>query len=231
MASDDDFDFGDGTAEQPASPMKRRMQIGAGVVALVAVVFVTASFAPKSENKPRRQAEQVIAIAAPPPPAPPPPPPPPPPPEQEEQEMIKQDDVQEEPEQEDPGDDQPVAAAAGPGNGPNFGLKNKAGTRKASIGGNRLSVWDKYALALQKGLAMSLRSNSGINRKTLTVQVKIWADRTGRVTKAALSKSTGDAALDRTIRDSVFLGLQLPEAPPADMVMPINLEIKASRPE
>jgi hypothetical protein len=41
--------------------------------------------------------------------------------------------------------------------------------------------------------------------------------------------STGDGKLDSALRDEVLQGLQLPEPPPADMPMPINLRLTARK--
>ena len=68
------------------------------------------------------------------------------------------------------------------------------------------------------------------NSKTRTalisgVPVRIWIDKTGRVTRAQLVSATGDRSLDRTITDEVLTGLQLKEPPPAEMSMPIVLRL------
>jgi TonB family protein len=64
----------------------------------------------------------------------------------------------------------------------------------------------------------------------LRADVKIWADSTGRVTRAAIASSSGNAALDATLRDQVLTGLQLSEPPPEGMPMPIVLRVTARRP-
>jgi TonB family protein len=60
--------------------------------------------------------------------------------------------------------------------------------------------------------------------------VKVWADSSGRITRAQLVGSSGNPAVDQAIRNSVLNGLQLPQGPPADMPMPINLRISARKP-
>jgi outer membrane biosynthesis protein TonB len=64
----------------------------------------------------------------------------------------------------------------------------------------------------------------------MSLQVRIWADATGRVNKAQLVGSTGNAELDNVLRHEVLGGLRLPEPPPSDMPMPINLRISARQP-
>lgn len=74
----------------------------------------------------------------------------------------------------------------------------------------------------------------GKNRRTrsasLSVKVRIWADATGRITRASLSGSTGDPATDKAIENEILTGLQLQEPPPDDMPMPIVMRITAKRP-
>jgi len=60
--------------------------------------------------------------------------------------------------------------------------------------------------------------------------VRIWPDNTGRITRATLASSTGDAALDAALRDDVLSGLQLSEPPPADMPLPIVMQLTAKKP-
>jgi hypothetical protein len=53
----------------------------------------------------------------------------------------------------------------------------------------------------------------------------------GRISRATLSGSTGDASLDDALKNQVLTGLSLPEAPPSDMPMPIVMMISEARPD
>jgi outer membrane biosynthesis protein TonB len=64
----------------------------------------------------------------------------------------------------------------------------------------------------------------------MSIQVKIWANAAGLVTKAQLVGSTGNPELDTVLRNEVLSGIRLPEPPPAGMPMPINLRISARKP-
>jgi protein TonB len=64
----------------------------------------------------------------------------------------------------------------------------------------------------------------------IRAEVKVWADSTGRITRATVANSTGNAALDTALRDEVLTGLQLSEPPPQGMPMPIVLRVTARRP-
>jgi TonB family protein len=64
----------------------------------------------------------------------------------------------------------------------------------------------------------------------MMIEVRVWPDATGRITRAKLDRSTGDAALDAAIRDEALSGLQLQQPPPEGMPTPIVLRVSARRP-
>jgi len=185
----------------------------------------------KSHNSMLKK-NDVVTITLPPPPPPPLPPPPPPPPK--EQEMVQQEHV----EQIDPVDE-PTPAPEDPGlstnivggNGPDLGLRAGSGNgNRNRIGISRRSgKWDHYAVAVQNTIAETLRHNTGVRHAAFSLQVRVWADSTGRITRAALAGSSGDPAVDNAIKNNALAGLQLPEPPPADMPMPINMRISARK--
>ncbi len=186
-------------------------------------------------------AEETMTITLPPPPAPPPPPPPPPPPTEppppEEEEMIAQEPVAEEEEQpEEPSADPPPDLDLGPGSaggtGPAIG---GGGGGKGRLGGTgkrgSSSKFGWYAAKVQSTIREALARNSSTRTATFSsLTVKVWADSSGRITRAQLVGSSGNPAVDQAIRNSVLNGLQLPQGPPADMPMPINLRISARKP-
>lgn len=120
------------------------------------------------------------------------------------------------------------------GDGPNgFGLTSGSGNgngRRGSIGGGGGSKYGWYAAKVQNAVTQALRGNPDTRTAVFTITVRIWADRLGRITRAQLVGSTGKPDLDRTIRDRILPGLQLSDAPPADMPMPINLRLTARQP-
>ena len=164
------------------------------------------------------------------PPAPPPPPPPPPPPEaMKEEKMIEAEKVEEEA----PPDPTPVVDTAlkGPGAG---AIPIAAGTRgfggPRNTGPSMKARWAAYASHVQTRIADALRSNRRTRNANARVVVRIWTDSTGRVTRATLGDSTGEKAVDDAIEREVLPGLQLREAPPQGMPMPIVLRVTARRP-
>ncbi len=68
---------------------------------------------------------------------------------------------------------------------------------------------------VQTRVADVLRQNSHTRNASLRVDVRIWPDSTGRVTRAQLVSSTGNAEIDNAIKNEVLTGLQLQEPPPA----------------
>ena len=75
-----------------------------------------------------------------------------------------------------------------------------------------------------------LRSHKKTRAAVMNVQVRIWADSTGKISKVSLGQSTGDPALDAAIKNEVFSDVTLKDPPPQGMPMPIVMHFKATRP-
>jgi TonB family protein len=119
------------------------------------------------------------------------------------------------------------------GNGPPdaFGLSGGSGSGGGGGGGGGTggkggSRWGWYAGEVQSAISNALRSNGKTRTASLSVKARIWADSSGRITRAQISGSTGNRALD----DALLTGLQLQNPPPQDMPMPITLRINARKP-
>jgi outer membrane biosynthesis protein TonB len=191
---------------------------------------------PSAPLKPER-----IVMIAPLPPAPPPPPPPPPPLKKPpEEKMDKETAPVEAPKPVEkpqpakaPDDPAPLgtnlkgdgAGLSGLGTGPGLGGGTLGGG--GSKGGSRFG-W--YAGQVQARIADALRKHPKTKNANLRVDVRIWPDPTGRITRAQLAGSTGDGALDDALQREVLNGLQLQEPPPAGMKLPITLRLTARRP-
>lgn len=151
--------------------------------------------------------------------------------------MIKETAAVEEP----PPDEAPSSEPApdvgtdltGPGGPDGFNIgRSKGGTGRggAGLGGAPRSRWGYYAGQVQKTIADALRQNPKLRRAALSAQVRVWADSNGRITRVTLAKSTGNRELDDVLTSEALRGLQLAEAPPQGMPMPINLKLTARRP-
>jgi TonB family protein len=145
-----------------------------------------------------------------------------------EEKMVE---AEKEPEPEaDPGP--PVQTALkGPARG---GMSVAAGNSRPSLGSanamSKTARWTAYAGQMQSRISDALRSNPRTRKASARITVRIWVDSTGRIIRATLGGSTGDAALDRAIPDEVLTGLQIAQAPPDDLKMPIVMRVTARRP-
>ncbi len=215
-----------------------------GLVCVIGVAAIGLFFLVRklmNEKPAPRRESSFTMVNLPPPPPPPPPAPTPPPVQQEpqEQKMIEQAPLTEEDTKlepaEAPKDEPPELGTNIKGDGPadGFGL---SGRGNGMIGGggrsgaNR-SQWGWYAAEVQSSISDALRKNKKTRSSSLRVTVRIWADSTGRVTRAALNESTGDTALDDAITNDVLTGLQLKSALPQGMPSPIVLRISGRRPK
>lgn len=107
------------------------------------------------------------------------------------------------------------------------GLIGGRGTGKGGGGGSKFGA---YAGQVQSRVVDALRNHKKTRSAALNVKVRVWADSTGRITRATLSGTSGDAAVDRAIRDEILTGLQLSSPPPEGMPMPIVMRLSATRP-
>ncbi|MDQ8728089.1 TonB C-terminal domain-containing protein [Bradyrhizobium sp. LHD-71] len=242
---------GDQDMEQEASALRRFARrygaaTGAGVggVALVAVLVIF--FVIGDDAPPPRKVQDFTIVNV----VPPPPPPPPPPPEQKlpepemiEQQPITEPEIKEEAKVEEPKDAPPDApsdepppgplgldqAAEGPGD--NFNLAGRPGGRGLlGGGGGGGSKWGYYAAMVQQQIEAAVRAHPKTRNSVARVEVRLWADATGRVTRVQIVSSTADAEIDAVIRGEVLASLALRDRPPSDMPMPIVTRITLRRP-
>ena len=205
--------------------------VAVGVIS-VGVFTLQSKFSKPSSSQSKGQT--IVSVRLPPMPTPPPPAPTPPPPQEvkQEEKMMAQDKVDDK--EEKPDDKPPEAAPVTTsivGNG-NDGFGLKAGNAGGSyIGSNsqQRSKFGWYAAQVQASIGDALRKNPSTRGANFGLQVRIWSDITGRVTRAKLAGTTRDAKVDEAINQSLT-GLQLKEAPPAGMPMPIVMRISAQRP-
>lgn len=198
----------------------------------------------KPKSVARTESITMIDIIPPPPPRPTPVPTPPPPreevpPPEDQPQMIEQEPVvktEKAPAPEPDASDEPPSevlgtGVVGEGPGDGFGLgRSGGGFGGRGGGGGGGSKYGAYAGMVQTRIAEALRRNPRTKSAALRIEVRVWPDATGRITRASLANSTGDAALDAAIRDEILTGLRLAEPPPADMPTPIVLRLTAKRP-
>jgi protein TonB len=205
----------------------------AGLIVTAAVLigagFLVFKFVQSSKSAPRR-APELVMIKLPPPPPPPTPPQQPTPEEKmldQREEKFETQDEKPKDEPPKPPDEPPIGTGIkGDGSGDGFGLTGSTGNGFGGSGGSRFG-W--YAGQVQSKISEALRNNPRTRVAELSIRARIWLDASGRITRAQLTGSTGDPTLDAAIRDEVLTGLQLRESPPAEMPMPIVLQLKAKR--
>jgi protein TonB len=222
--------------DEPGFFRRYRVLLILGTVgAAVAAYAFSGPSTPSAPSAPRKAAVP-INITLPPPPLPPPPPPKVEPPKVEQKEEMEEETAPVDTPPEPAPDDSPPPIGtniAGPGGPDGFGLgKATAGSgngtgRKVGGGGSKFGY---YAGQVQSTISAAIRRHSKTKSATMTVTAKIWADETGRVTRATINGSSGDPAVDAALSNEVLTGLQLQSPPPPGMKMPINLRLTARAP-
>jgi hypothetical protein len=156
-----------------------------------------------------------------------------------EQPPLTEKEIKEEAKVEEPKDAPPDEPPPGPlgldtaadGPGDSFNLVGKPGGRGIlGGGGGGGSRWGYYSAMVTRQIEEALRSNPKTRTAVTQVQVQIWADRMGRVSRVQIVTSSGNADIDAIIRTEVLPGLTLRDPPPADMPMPIVTRITMRQP-
>jgi len=211
------------------------------VLALVVIGGGAWALSRGGNSKPSKpKAPETITITLPPPPPPPPPPKvePPPPKDEPEQkeEMIEQEPVAEDEPPPEAAPEAPPDEGLGTnitgGNGPDMGLTRGNGNGRVGGGngkrgnGNRFA-W--YEAKVKSSIVAALLANPVTRTAAGRIDARIWPDPNGRIIRVRLVQPTGNAAVDQAIKNQVLTGLQLPQAPPADMPVPITIRINARK--
>src|SRR5262249_36721831 len=144
------------------------------------------------------------------------------------------------PPQNAPGGGRLSLAAEATGEGDAFNLAGNVGGRSLlsggglgdgtgdGIGSGGASRYAWYYAKIASELEQAFRKSKRLSTADARVELRIWADASGRISQVQLVRSTGDAELDEAIRSVV--GLRLREPPPADIPMPMLARFIARRP-
>ena len=186
-----------------------------------AAVYFIRQFMDSPPPQPKQVIQEVRLIRPPPPPETAPPPPPPP------EEKI--DDVKEPEQTPDTPSDQPPAGnllgldSDGVAGGDGFGLAARRGGRDLLASGGDRFAW--YAGMLKQDLLTLLGESRDIRARAYSVNVRLWLDGKGAVTRVALASSTGDRALDQQL-STLLAGMEhVAEAPPDGLPQPVQIRI------
>jgi protein TonB len=216
--------------DQGESEGLARFIVPAVIVLVMAVAgwFTYKSLGGKG-HEPKRQTVKIAVL----PDTPPPPPPPPPkekPPEPKEQENKPQPQEQQKP-QETPPEPQQLKMDGPAGDGPSafaagsVNSEYKGGEVGTGIGGGPVDRM-KFAFftgKLSRHIQAALTKDPDL-RFEYRLNVRIWINPAGRIDKAVLMQSTGDAQQDRQL-EAALLKLPPIDSTPADLPQPATLRI------
>lgn len=222
MEDDDDDKRGPG----------RWIALGAAAVAVVAgVVLLLPSKTPQ-----RHAVQMVTHISLPPPPPPPPPPPKPPEPQKVETQQPKMTDPSPAPTPAKPSPPkanpappgQPLTGEAGAGANP-YGLAvgNGGGNMVGGGGGDGSGGggFGAFAGRLSSTIQSALSRNDRTRFLKGKLELRLWLDEAGRVTRVEVKNSSGDPANDGAIA-SVVNGVALNEQLPARLPQPVLIAVR-----
>lgn len=94
-------------------------------------------------------------------------------------------------------------------------------------GGGTSERYGWYYAKLATQIEDAYRKSKRLTTASARVEIRVWADRSGRISRLELVKSTGDPELDQAIQSVV--GLKLKEPPPSDIPMPMLARFTARR--
>ena len=217
-----------------ASPLQRGLMVAGGCVLVGGLVYLVSG---KSSGPQRRApSPQVVNITVPPPPPPPPPrikPPETTPPESSQQ-MVAETAAEPTPAPAAPSNDGPLGTGIkGDGGADGFGLGTGpggggGGTRLGGSGGGG-TRWAGYSGTVKKRLSDAIGTDARTRFADGRVELGIWFDAGGRITRVALRKSTLTPEVEAALKGTVLVGLQI-QPPPSDMPQPIWLRTTLRRP-
>ncbi|UCV05452.1 energy transducer TonB [Dechloromonas denitrificans] len=160
------------------------------------------------------------------------PPPPPPPPKEEKKPEPPKDDkkevkVEQPKEQAPPAQNEPLKMEGAAGDGPSAFGAGSVG--RDYVGGNIGGGAQQgiYAGRLQRHLQEQLNRNRKLKESDYRVTLRVWLRRDGSVEKADLAQSTGSAALDELLKETLLQVGAMRDAPPENMPQPIRIRVTA----
>jgi TonB family protein len=119
-----------------------------------------------------------------------------------------------------------------------FGLAAGKGGGQAVVGGDgpggagggggafAESAYYRYAAALMQ---QAVQNDDRVTRSAFTLDLRLWIDGEGKVTNAAIAKSSGDNTLDRQVVVVVEGMKRFDQPPPASMKFPLRVTIRGRR--
>src|SRR5215471_19780382 len=144
------------------------------------------------------------------------------------------------PPQNAPGGGRLSLAAEATGEGDAFNLAGNPGGRGllsggglgdgtgGGIGSGTGSRYAWYYAKIASELEQAFRKSQRLKTADTRVELRVWADSSGRITRVQLVRSTGKPELDEALQ--AVVGLRLRDPPPPDIPMPMIARFTARRP-
>jgi protein TonB len=179
---------------------------------------------------PKRHVVQQISLVK-----PPLPPKPPPEPEKPKEEVKQQIKPPEQPKEAAPAPQQDLGLdAKGTAGGDSFGLVGRPGGRDITtigvdgngLGGRANAAF--YASQVQSEIQDALNRDDKLRAAEYRALIKLWLNVDGKVIKVEVGSSTGDAELDRMLREALAAQKRL-KPPPEGVAQPIRVELVSRR--
>lgn len=216
-------------------PNRTWLWIVLGVLALAAAGYGIWSLSNATIGKQKPAPPSTTALLLPPPPPPPPPPPQEKPPEPVETTKPVPVEV---PTPTPAKAEAPAAVsvdAAPTGAGDSFGLQGggpgglggvgSTGTGTGAAGGISDGF---YRQNLRNALQQRIQEQDSINRQVFSADIAVWVDGRGRVTKAEMLRSSGDAKRDERLL-AILQSTNDLDAPPASIRFPARITVRGRK--
>ena len=186
----------------PANPTLRYLKWGLGALLLAGLAWLVWEWANDMSGV-RREAPKVPAII-------PLPPPPPPPPVDDLADPMQMD-----------GDAQSGSDAFNIGAGKGGGMAGSGGGRAGNA---------SYSQYLAYAFQRLLRDNPELRNLAFRLQAEIWLSSSGDITRAELTRSSGDPETDQKVLAALRAAGRLEERPPASLTLPVRIALQGKRP-
>jgi TonB family protein len=86
-----------------------------------------------------------------------------------------------------------------------------------------------YYARIASEIEAAFRRTRQLSNASAQVELRVWADRSGEITRVQLVRSTGDPRVEEAVQSIV--GMRLLEPPPPEIPMPMIARLTARRPQ
>lgn len=177
-----------------------------------------------------RKAQKITLINQPPPPPPKPPEKPPEPPKIKEEIKVEPPRVDDAPKPTESPPPAPLGLdASGSGAGDSFGLAaNKGGRDIIASGVGGMGGATLFGSATARFIAQELARITKLRGLEYRIELKVWIAKDGRFERWEIVRGTGDAELDRNIREGLTQVGALRQPVPEGLPQPIRIRVTSS---